>query len=184
MASGEPLTLKRRSLSRPLVLLFSIACGLSVANIYAAQAMLDVIAREFQVHPASIGIVITVTQAGYALGLLLIVPLGDLLDRRRLIVTQLLVSVLALLSAALAPNIVVMLSAMFVVGLLSVVIQVLVACAATLARADERGNVVGKVTSGVVIGILLARTVAGMLAKNGCRGLDAGRLLGICLSQS
>lgn len=154
-------------LPRTLVLLFSIACGLSVANIYAAQPLLDVIAADFKIPQASIGLVVTVTQIGYALGLLLIVPLGDLIDRRRLIVSQLLISVFALLAVALAPNFVIMLGAMFVVGLLAVVIQLLVAFAATLAKAAERGSIVGKVTSGVVIGILLARSVAGALTDLG-----------------
>jgi predicted MFS family arabinose efflux permease len=107
--------------------------------------------------------VVTVTQVGYALGLFFIVPAGDLLDRRRLVVSQLLVSVLALLAVGFAPNIAVMLCGVFVVGLLAVVIQVLVAFAATLARPEQRGSIVGRVTSGVVIGILMARTAAGAL---------------------
>ncbi len=155
------------ALSRTLVLLFSFACGLSVANIYAAQPLLDTIASEFGIPQASIGLVVTVTQIGYALGLIFIVPLGDVLDRRRLIVSQLLISGFALLAVALAPTFPVMLGAMFVVGLLAVVIQVLVAFAATLAKAEERGSIVGKVTSGVVIGILLVRSVAGALTDLG-----------------
>jgi predicted MFS family arabinose efflux permease len=136
---------------------------LSAANIYCAQPLLDAIAYDFGISKASVGVVITVTQVGYALGLLLIVPLGDLLDRRRLIVSQLLISVLALVGVALAPNITIMLSGLFIVGLLAVVIQVLVAFAATLAAPESRGSVVGTVTSGVVIGILAARSVAGAL---------------------
>jgi len=155
------------ALSRTLVLLFSFACGLSVANIYLAQPLLDAMAVEFHVSQASIGLVVSVTQIGYALGLLLIVPLGDLLDRRQLIVSQLLMSVVALLGVALAPTFGVMLGAVFVVGLVAVVIQVLVAFTATLAKPEERGGAVGKVTSGVVIGILLARCIAGALTDLG-----------------
>jgi predicted MFS family arabinose efflux permease len=153
--------------TEPLVVLFAVACGLSVANVYCAQPLLDAIARDFGVSQASLGLVVTVTQAGYALGLFFIVPLGDLLDRRRLVVSQLLISVLALIAVGLSPNIAVMLCGVFVVGLLAVVIQVLVAFAATLARPEERGSIVGRVTSGVVLGILMARTVAGALTDLG-----------------
>jgi predicted MFS family arabinose efflux permease len=154
-------------LTTRIVVLFAIACGLSVANIYCAQPLLDIIARDFGVSQGSVGLVITVTQVGYALGLLFIVPLGDLLDRRRLIVSQLLISVLALVGVALAPTFAIMLSGVFIVGLLAVVIQVLVAFAATLAPPEKRGSVVGSVTSGVVIGILVARSAAGVLTDIG-----------------
>lgn len=147
-----------------IILLFAIACGLSVANIYYAQPLLDTMARDFAVSPASIGIVMTMTQIGYGLGLIFIVPLGDLLDRRRLIVGQAVLSVAALVAVGLAPTAAVLLTAMAAVGLLAVVVQVLVAFAATLAAPHERGGVVGQVTSGVVIGILLARFVSGALA--------------------
>lgn len=150
-------------LTKGVLALFAVAAGLSVANIYCAQPLLDSIAHDFAISQASIGSILTVTQAGYALGLFFIVPLGDLVDRRKLVVSQLLVSVVALVAVGLAPSIAAMLCAVFFVGLLAVVIQVLVAYAATLARPDERGTVVGKVTSGVVIGILLARSVAGVL---------------------
>lgn len=147
-----------------VILLFAVACGLSVANIYYAQPLLDTMARDFAVSPASIGIVMTMTQIGYAVGLIFIVPLGDLLDRRALIVGQAVLSVAALIAVGLAPTAAVLLSAMAAVGLLAVVVQVLVAFAATLAAPHERGGVVGMVTSGVVIGILLARFVSGALA--------------------
>jgi predicted MFS family arabinose efflux permease len=111
--------------------------------------------------------VVTVTQIGYALGLVLIVPLGDLLDRRRLIVSQAVLSALALIVVGLAPTAFVLLAGMIVVGLLAVAVQVLVAFAASLARPAERGRIVGAVTSGVVIGILLARFVSGVLADLG-----------------
>jgi predicted MFS family arabinose efflux permease len=122
------------ALSRAGVLLFAVACGLSVANIYYAQPLLDAMARDFAISPASIGIVVTVTQIGYALGLLFIVPLGDLLDRRRLIVMQAVASALALAVVGFAPTATVLLVGMVVVGLLAVAVQVLVAFAARLAR--------------------------------------------------
>lgn len=151
------------SLSRSVALLFAIACGLAVANIYYAQPLLDALANEFGITHSSVGMVITITQICYALGLLLLVPLGDLLNRRRLIAGQMLLSVLALSMVSFAPTRTILLMGMAMVGLLAVVTQTLVAFASTLANPTERGKVVGLVTSGVVIGILLARTVAGVL---------------------
>ncbi len=152
---------------RSLNIVFAVACGLAVANIYSAQPLLDAISRDLHVSPSAIGIVVTVTQIGYAMGLIFIVPLGDLLDRRRMVVGQTLVSALALLVVAAAPAMSVLLAGMIVVGLMAVVVQVLVAYAATLAAADQRGRAVGTVTSGVVLGILLARFVSGALADLG-----------------
>lgn len=150
-----------------MILLFAVACGLSVANIYFAHPLLDAMARDLSISSASIGIVVTVTQVGYGLGLIFIVPLGDLVDRRRLIVGQAVLSALALVVVGLAPTGSVLLAGMIAVGLLAVVVQVLVAFAATLAAPGERGHVVGVVTSGVVIGILLARFVSGVLTDLG-----------------
>jgi len=151
-------------LKSSVVLLFAIACGLAVSNVYYAQPLLDAMAEAFAMSPASIGIVITLTQIGYGIGLVLLVPLGDLLNRRRLIVIQTLLSAVALLMIALAPNSLWLLLGMTLTGLLAVVTQVLVAYAATLAIPAQRGRVVGVVTSGIVVGILLARTVAGAMA--------------------
>ncbi|MGQ7890383.1 MFS transporter [Paenibacillus sp. WC2504] len=150
-------------MSRNVALLFAIACGLAVANIYYAQPLLDAISIAFGITHSSVGIVITITQVSYALGLLLLVPLGDLLNRRWLIAGQMLVSVLALIVVGTAPTSMVLFIAIAVVGLLAVVTQTLVAFAATLAAPAERGRAVGVVTSGIVIGILLARTFAGVL---------------------
>lgn len=159
--SGE--LIHTSSLSRSATLMLTVASGLAVANVYFAQPLLDSIAKEFSINHSFIGIIITITQICYALGLLLLVPLGDLFDRRRLVVSMLLLSVLALFTVSIAPTITVLLGGMAVVGLLAVVVQVLVAFAATLAAPTDRGRVVGLVTSGVVIGILLARTIAGVL---------------------
>jgi len=153
-----------QNLGSGVVLLFAIACGLAVGNVYYAQPLLDAMADAFNLPPASIGIVITLTQVGYGIGLVLLVPLGDLLNRRRLIVTQTLLSAAALLMIALATNSTWLLIGMTLTGLLAVVTQVLVAYAATLAIPAQRGRVVGVITSGIVVGILLARTVAGGMA--------------------
>ncbi|XHF34653.1 MFS transporter [Pseudomonas chlororaphis] len=156
--------MKTATLDKDVVLLFAIACGLAVGNVYYAQPLLDAMADAFGLSPGSIGIVMTLTQVGYGLGLLLLVPLGDLLNRRRLIVTQTLLSAAALLMIALASNSAWLLIGVTLTGLLAVVTQVLVAYAATLAVPAQRGKVVGVITSGIVVGILLARTVAGGMA--------------------
>lgn len=150
-------------ISRNVALLFSIACGIVVANIYYAQPLLDAISNEFGISHSFVGVVITITQIFYALGLLLLVPLGDLLNRRWLIAGQMLLSVLALIVVGTATSSMVLFIGIAVVGFLAVVTQTLVAFAATLAAPVERGRVVGVVTSGIVIGILLARTFAGLL---------------------
>eukprot|EP01132_Coremiostelium_polycephalum_P010642 gene10642-13038_t len=150
--------------SRPLALLFAVACGLAVANVYFAPPLLDAIADSFGMSHATIGMIVSISQVGYGLGLLLIVPLGDLIDRRRLIAGQSVLSALALLAVCFAPTSLALLVAMAAIGLLAVVTQALVAYAASLAKPHERGQVVGIVTSGIVIGILLARTIAGGMA--------------------
>lgn len=150
-------------MSRSVALLFAIACGLAVANIYYAQPLLDAISQEFGITHSSVGLVITITQVCYALGLLLLVPLGDLLNRRWLIAGQMLISVLALIVVGTASTSRILFIAIAAVGLLAVVTQTLVAFAATLADPAERGRTLGVVTSGIVIGILLARTFAGVL---------------------
>lgn len=154
----------KAGLPRLTALIFAVACGLSVANIYFAHPLLDAIARDFPIDPASVGIVVTVTQIGYALGLFFIVPLGDLFDRRKLVATQAVLSALALAVVGLSPSAAVLLASLAAVGLLAVVVQVLVAYAADLAAPAERGRAVGTVTSGVITGILLARFVSGLVA--------------------
>jgi predicted MFS family arabinose efflux permease len=150
--------------SRPLALLFAVACGLAVANVYFAPPLLDAMADSFGMSHATIGMIVSISQVGYGLGLLLIVPLGDLIDRRRLIAGQSILSALALLAVCFAPTSLALLVAMAAIGLFAVVTQALVAYAASLAKPHERGQVVGIVTSGIVIGILLARTIAGGMA--------------------
>ncbi|MER7667145.1 MFS transporter [Kitasatospora sp. NPDC096128] len=152
-----------RRLSPAVAWLLSVTCGLAVANVYYSQPLLDLIARDYGIDPAAIGLVGTLTQTGYALGLLLIVPLGDHLDRRALTTAQLGLSVLALLAVAVAPSAPLLLAAMAAVGVLAVVAQVVVAHSASLAAPGDQGRVVGTVTSGIVVGILLARTVAGTI---------------------
>lgn len=151
-------------LTRGVVMLFAVACGASVANVYFSQPLLVTIGHDLAMSPALVGSVVTLTHVGYGLGLFFLVPLGDVVDRRRLIVAQLLLLVSALAVVATAPTAAILLTGLAATGLLSVVTQTLVAFAASLAPAARRGRVVGLVTSGVVIGILLARTASGLLA--------------------
>lgn len=149
----------------PLVMLLALACALSVANVYYAQPLLDAIGREFRLDEGAVGIVITATQLGCALALLFVVPLGDLLDRRRLMLAQLGLLVLALGAVAWAANAPWLLAGMVALGLLGTAMtQGLLALSAALAAPSERGRVVGAAQGGVVIGLLLARTLAGAVA--------------------
>ncbi|RMM76841.1 Major facilitator transporter [Pseudomonas coronafaciens pv. garcae] len=168
--SSQKATLPR--LSRYQTFLFSITCAIAVANIYFAQPLLESMAASLAVSSGIIGIVVTATQAGYAVGLLFIVPLGDLLNRKKIILTQMLLSALALCAVGMAQNWIMLLGAMVLVGLMAVVVQVVVAYAATLASPEQRGEAVGTVTSGIVLGILLARFVSGAVADlAGWRGV-------------
>ncbi len=151
------------SMSRSMTLLFAIACGMAVANIYFAHPLLDAISNEFKIDHSTIGVVITITQICYALGLLLLVPLGDFFNPRLLIIGQMLLTVVALIIIGIAPTSTILFIGMAIVGILATVTQTLVAYASTLSNPTERGRIVGFVTSGVVIGILLARTFAGAL---------------------
>lgn len=154
-------------MDRRLLLLFAVACGASLANIYYAQPLLPDIARQFDVSDASAALVITISQITYSVGLLLIVPLGDLVDRRRLISGLLLACAACLAVAAAAPSLVVLIVALALGALASVVVQVLLPFAAVLAPREERGRVVGEVMTGTLVGALSARTVSGLLAALG-----------------
>ena len=150
---------------RAMVLLFAMACGVSVANVYYAQPLLDALAAEFGFSQAAVGLVVTATQLGSALALVLVVPLGDLLDRRRLTLAQLLLLFAALVGVGLASSPAWLLVGMLAVGMLGTAMtQGLISYAAALAAPQERGRVVGTAQAGVVIGLLLARTLAGLIA--------------------
>lgn len=152
-------------LPRRTVLIFAIACGLVVANLYYAQPMLNVIGREFHSAPGTVGLVITLTQVGYAAGLLFLVPLGDLLNRRRLVITVLLGTTLAVVATAISPTLIWLTTVSLMVGVTSVVAQVLIPFAASLSPAADRGRVVGTIMSGLLLGILLARTFSGLVGQ-------------------
>ncbi|ROU02258.1 MFS transporter [Marinobacter sp. R17] len=147
-----------------LTFVMAVACGLAVANIYYAQPLLDTLARDFDISRGTAGIIITMTQLGYAAGLMLLVPLGDLLERRRLITVITGVTVLSLIGMALAPTSSLFILAALITGITAVVAQILVPFAAHMASDAERGRVVGRVMTGLLLGILLARVVSGGIA--------------------
>lgn len=156
-----------RPVDRGLVAVMALATGLAVANNYYAQPLLPAIGRTLHMAPGVSGLLVTAAQVGYALGLLLLLPLGDLVERRRLVTALCVGTAAALFGLSVAPSAAWLFAAAFLVGALSVVAQVLVPFAASLAADDERGRVVGMVMSGLLLGVLLARTVSGLLAETG-----------------
>lgn len=154
-------------LRRSLVLVMAVSTGLAVANNYYAQPLLPVIGKDLHISTGESGYVVTVAQTGYAVGLVLLLPLGDLVERRRLTALLAVGTGLGLAWLGASPSAAVLLPAAFFVGTMSVLAQILVPFSASLASEDERGRVVGMVMSGLLIGILLARTVAGALAETG-----------------
>lgn len=152
------------TMSRGLTLLFAIAGGTAVANLYWAQPLLEFVGRDLHTSTALAGWLVTVTQIGYAAGALLLVPLGDVLDRRRFIPGLMLCAALALVACALAPSIGALLVATTLLGLTTVSGQLLTPLAGDLADDTRRGQVVGTVVSGLLIGILTSRTISGLIA--------------------
>jgi predicted MFS family arabinose efflux permease len=165
-----------RSVSGRQVLLMATTCGAAVANLYYAQPLLHTISHAFHVAEGTAGLLVTVTQVGYVIGLVLLVPLGDLLDRRKLITALLLVAAVAEAAAAAAPAFAAFAAAIGIAGVCASVAQMIVPMASSLAAESERGRVVGKVMSGLLIGILVARTVSGLVA--GAFGFRAVFILG------
>jgi predicted MFS family arabinose efflux permease len=146
-------------------MLLAVATGASVANLYYAQPLLHAISQTLHTAPSTAALLVTASQIGYAAGLLLIVPLGDLLDRRKMLCRMLGVATLAMAGAAAAPDLGLLAIAIAIAGVTSTVAQVLVPFASILASEEERGRVVGQVMSGLLTGILLARTVSGLVAQ-------------------
>lgn len=154
-------------LSRGLVLLMATATGITVASNYYSQPLLHTIASEFGLSVATAGNVVTTAQLSYGAGLVLVVPLADLLERRMMIVVMTILAALGLLVSGLAPSLPWLLAGTALTGFCSVAAQILIPFAATLAAPAERGRAVGTVMGGLLIGILSARTVSGALASIG-----------------
>jgi len=150
--------------SRGLILLFAVATGAVAANLYYAQPLVGLIGPAVGLSPHAASLLVTLTQLGYGAGLILLVPIGDLVENRRLVGVTLCFTVAALLMAAAARSAWLFLLASLLIGVSSSAAQMLVPIAAHLAPAESRGRVVGKVMSGLLLGILLARPIASLLA--------------------
>lgn len=144
--------------------LLAVAAGATVANLYYSQPILETIARQFAVSTSAASMIVTLTQLGYALSLLLVAPLGDVFERRRLIVMTAAISTLMLIAVALSPSFHWMLVTNFLLGVASVAPQLIVPYSAGLAGVERRGRVVGIVMSGLLVGILFSHTLSGVLA--------------------
>jgi predicted MFS family arabinose efflux permease len=155
----------RPMVSSWLTLLLAAACGLMAANIYYAQPLAGPIGSELGLSPNATGLIVTLTQVGYGIGLLLLVPLGDLVENRRLVVTLIAIAVVGLLGAGLSTHFLPFLAAALLIGLGTVAVQVLVPYAAHLAPEAARGRMVGNVMSGLMFGIMLARPVSSAIAQ-------------------
>ena len=163
-------------LSRALLALMAVTCGLLVAALYFSQPLTALIGRDLGLAPQAIGFVVTLTQLGYCAGLVGLTPLGDIVENRRLVTTTMALAAVALLVAALAPSGSAFLAASFVVGLTACAVQMLVPLAAHMAEPARRGRVVGTMTGGLLFGILLARPIASAIAglgEHGAAGVDA-----------
>lgn len=148
-----------------LILLLSGGAGLSVATIYYSQPMLGALGADIHASTREIGFVPTLTQLGYALGILFLTPLGDRYDRRRIILVKAALLCVALLLAGASPSVGLLFAASLLIGLSATIAQDFVAAAATLAPESSRGKVVGTVMTGLLLGILLSRVVSGLVAE-------------------
>ncbi|WCK01346.1 MFS transporter [Agrobacterium tumefaciens] len=153
------------SISPALTFLLATACGLIAANLYYGQPLAGIIGAELGLSAGATGLIVTLTQIGYGIGLLFVVPLGDLIENRKLVVTSVSMAVLSLTAAAFAPHAAPFLIAAFLVGVSSVAVQVIVPYAAHMAPHAIRGRVVGNVMSGLMAGIMLARPVSSLLSE-------------------
>lgn len=157
--------LAKASLPNWLTLLFAAACGLIVANIYYAQPLIGPITASLGLSPQAAGLIVTMGQVGYGIGLLLVVPLGDLFENKRVILVSLGLCVVALVCAGLSTHALPFLTAALFIGLGSVAVQVIVPFAAHLTPLAMRGQVIGNITSGLMLGIMLARPTASFLTQ-------------------
>jgi len=153
-------------LTGALTIFMAVVCGVLVANLYYIQPLEAQIASTFHISQNQVGIAAMMIQLGYAFGLLLFVPLGDMVERKSIIMRMLMLVTLSLLAIAWSPNYTVLLCAMLATGLTTIVPQLIVPYAAQLARPQEQGEVIGKVMSGLLIGILLSRAFSGMVGSS------------------
>lgn len=153
------------NLSRTNVLFMAVCTGLIVANLYYCQPLIILIANEFKIPQANAGTITYLTQAGYAIGLFFMVPLGDKIERKKQILMTTFASVIALIIAATAKSFFVLQIASLLIGITSIVPQLILPLAASLSAQEQRGKVVGTIMSGLLVGILLSRTLSGFIGE-------------------
>lgn len=153
-----------KEISSGLIILLATACGIIVANLYYAQPLIGVISHVIGLSNSSAGLIVTLTQIGYVVGLLFLVPLGDIVENRKLIIILLILSAVALTATVFVKSAILLLVASFFIGLGSVAAQVLVPFVSYLSSEDARGRVVGNVMSGLLLGIMLARPISSLVA--------------------
>ena len=146
--------------------MMAITSGAAAANLYYNQPLLAIIQQSFHASAHATGLIPMLSQIGYAVGIFLLVPLGDLMERRRLILTMLMLTAIALGAIAVSPNLTWLLVASLAIGITTIAPQLIVPFAAQLAKPEQRGKIVGMVMSGLLIGILLARTVSGFVGAS------------------
>ncbi|MCD5995501.1 MFS transporter [Pseudomonas sp. CDFA 602] len=166
MPHSSPASHSAVTMTRSLVMLFAFCCGAIVANIYYAQPIIELIAPDIGLSSTAASLIVSLTQIGYALGLFFLVPLGDLLENRRLMLITTGVAIFSLLGATFAqqPNLFLLVS--LLVGFSSVSVQMLIPLAAHLAPEESRGRVVGSIMGGLLLGILLARPISSLVADH------------------
>ena len=147
-----------------LAILFAICSGLAIGNLYWAQPLLVQIMDGFGLLAANGGLLVTATQIGYAMGILFILPLGDFVRRKRMIALVMVLSVLALVSCAISPSFIILSLSLFSMGIVTISGQIILPLAGDLSREDERGHIVGIVSSGITTGILFSRFASGIIA--------------------
>ncbi|MDU7440341.1 MAG: MFS transporter, partial [Clostridium sp.] len=152
-------------LSHKLIILMATATGIAVANIYYIQPLLNQIAKYYNISQSSAGLLATLTQVGYALGLFLILPLADLVERKKLILTMLLLSALSLLTMYFSTSFIITSIDCIAIGITSVIPQLFLPLCAKLSEESERGKNIGYIMSGLLIGVLLSRVISGMVGK-------------------
>ena len=163
--NSSPAIKKHPELTPLTLWIMTIATGLIVANLYYNQPLLDDMARTFHVSKAKVGQVSILTQLGYAVGMFFLAPLADMVKRKRLMIIIFVFIVLSLLTTAISPSVNLLICSSFILGAASMIPQLLVPMTAHLAKPEERGQKIGIVMSGLLIGILLSRTFAGFIGE-------------------
>jgi predicted MFS family arabinose efflux permease len=153
-------------MSRGLTLVFAIAASAAVGSLYWAQPLLGIIGKDFSVTTGSTGLIVTVTQIGYALGVFFLLPLGDMVNRKRFVPGLMILTAVFLLATAAAPTYPVLLGTLALIGFSAVAGQFLIPLAGDLARDDQRGRVLSTVAAGMMLGLLIARALSGLVAEH------------------